>query len=65
MQKKHSINNSSLTIDVEEYFQVEAFANNIKRSEWVNYPSRIEYQMQMLLDVLEETNVKATFFILG
>jgi polysaccharide deacetylase family protein (PEP-CTERM system associated) len=65
VQKKHSINNSSLTIDVEEYFQVEAFANNIKRSEWVNYPSRIEYQMQMLLDVLEETNVKATFFILG
>jgi polysaccharide deacetylase family protein (PEP-CTERM system associated) len=65
VQKKYDIKSSSLTIDVEEYFQVEAFANNIKMSEWINYPSRIEYQMQLLLELLEETQVKATFFILG
>ena len=48
MQEINNKENNSLTIDVEEYFQVEAFANNIKASTWGDYPSRIEYQMQLL-----------------
>lgn len=55
----------SLTIDVEEYFQVEAFTNDIDISEWDNYPSRIDFQISLLLDLLEEKKAKATFFILG
>ncbi len=65
MQEINNKENNSLTIDVEEYFQVEAFANNINASTWGDYPSRIEYQMQLLLDLLEKKQVKATFFILG
>lgn len=55
----------SLTIDVEEYFQVEAFSNNIDISEWDKYPSRIDFQINLLLDLLKKKQVKATFFILG
>jgi len=65
VQEINNKENNSLTIDVEEYFQVEAFANNVDASNWGDYPSRIEYQMQLLLDLLEEKQVKATFFILG
>lgn len=56
---------SSLTVDVEEYFQVEAFANDIDINDWGSYPSRVEFQINLLLDLLEHQNVKATFFVLG
>lgn len=54
-----------MTVDVEEYFQVEAFANNVKIDTWEGQQSRIEYQMDLLLDIYAQTNVKATFFTLG
>lgn len=55
----------SLTIDVEEYFQVEAYAKKININEWDNYESRVNYQMDLLLALFAEKKVKATFFILG
>jgi polysaccharide deacetylase family protein (PEP-CTERM system associated) len=55
----------SLTVDVEEYFQVEAFAKNITMDNWRSFESRIEYQMDLLLALFKEKNIKATFFILG
>jgi polysaccharide deacetylase family protein (PEP-CTERM system associated) len=58
-------NKKSITIDVEEYFQVEAFAKNITINNWKNFESRIEYQMSLLLEIFQEKNIKATFFILG
>jgi len=54
----------SLTIDVEEYFQVEAFAKEISRDNWSSMSSRVVYQTKLILDILEKNNVKATFFIL-
>jgi polysaccharide deacetylase family protein (PEP-CTERM system associated) len=59
------IRTNSLTIDVEEYFQVEAFANDVNIRDWGNYESRIEFQMDTLLELLEEKKVFATFFVLG
>jgi polysaccharide deacetylase family protein (PEP-CTERM system associated) len=56
---------NSLTIDVEEYFQVEAFAKQIDISDWNSFESRIDFQMNILLDLFEEKNITATFFILG
>lgn len=55
----------SLTIDVEEYFQVEAFANEVSKDDWQSMTSRIEYQTKLILDLLAKTQSKATFFILG
>jgi polysaccharide deacetylase family protein (PEP-CTERM system associated) len=56
---------NSITIDVEEYFQVEAFAKNIVINDWKTFESRIEYQMDILFNLLKEKQVHATFFVLG
>jgi polysaccharide deacetylase family protein (PEP-CTERM system associated) len=54
-----------MTIDVEDYFQVEAFASTIDRSDWDAYPRRVERNTGRLLDILAEAEVQATFFMLG
>src|SRR5215469_35485 len=56
---------NALTIDVEDYFQVEAFAGIIDRSTWDDFPRRVAYNTDRLLDILAETGAKATFFALG
>jgi polysaccharide deacetylase family protein (PEP-CTERM system associated) len=56
---------NALTIDVEDYFQVSAFAPHIRRSEWDNMPCRVEQNIDRILGLLSEANVKATFFTLG
>lgn len=54
-----------LTVDVEDYFHVEAFAGSISRSDWNSYPSRVEDNCRRLLDIFDCHHVKATFFVLG
>lgn len=54
-----------LTVDVEDYFQVSAFANTIKQDEWGEHPLRVASNTHKLLDLFDEYQVKATFFILG
>ena len=56
---------SIISVDVEDYFQVEAFANVVPRDSWNRYPSRIEQNTARVLDLFAELNIKATFFILG
>lgn len=56
---------NALTIDVEDYFQVEAFASAIDRSGWETLPRRVERNTERLLDILGETGARATFFVLG
>ena len=53
------------TVDVEEYFQVHAFEGVIRRSEWPALPSRVEKNVDELLDLLAARDVIGTFFILG
>ncbi len=53
------------TVDVEEYFQVEAFSGYVERKDWDRYPGRVQEPTERLLDLLEEHRVQATFFILG
>jgi len=43
---------NAITIDVEEYFQVQAFAGVIGQSDWQGLESRVERTMEMLLDCL-------------
>ena len=56
---------NALTIDVEDYFQVSAFAPHIKRSEWNTRECRIERNVTRILEMLAHHQTKATFFALG
>jgi len=56
---------NALTIDVEDYFQVSAFAPYIARSEWDARDCRIERNVDLILNMLAETGARATFFTLG
>ncbi len=59
-----SISNA-LTIDVEDYFQVSAFAPYIRRDEWDSRECRVERNVDRILQMLSARQVKATFFTLG
>jgi polysaccharide deacetylase family protein (PEP-CTERM system associated) len=54
-----------LTVDVEDYFQVEAFAGYVHRESWDLWPSRAVENTERVLDLFERHQVKATFFFLG
>jgi polysaccharide deacetylase family protein (PEP-CTERM system associated) len=53
------------TVDVEEYFQVNAFDEFISRESWPTYPSRVAENVDQLLDLLAKHRVVGTFFTLG
>src|SRR5512137_2346253 len=54
-----------LSVDVEDYFQVEAFASHVSRENWDIYESRVKENVENLLEIFDRYNAKATFFILG
>jgi polysaccharide deacetylase family protein (PEP-CTERM system associated) len=56
---------NALTIDVEDYFQVSAFAPCIARSEWDSRECRVERNVGLIMDMLDRHGIKATFFTLG
>ena len=56
---------NALTIDVEDYFQVNAFAANIRPDQWDSYPLRVDGNTRRILDLLDSFSFKATFFVLG
>ena len=56
---------NAMTVDVEDYFQVSAFANTISRDSWDSLPCRVENNIARILAIFAEHNIKATFFTLG
>ena len=54
-----------ISFDVEEYFQVEAAVAGVSREDWDRWPSRVEPAVDVLLELLERHDARATFFILG
>jgi len=56
---------NALTIDVEDYFHVSAFASHIARADWDRLPSRVERNVEAILLLLHDRRVQATFFVLG
>ena len=56
---------NALTVDVEDYYQVSGFESCVDRADWDAYPSRIEIGTWRILDLLAESSVRGTFFILG
>ena len=56
---------NALTIDVEDYFQVSALAPHFPKDVWGQTPCRVERNVQLILEMLNEEGAKATFFTLG
>lgn len=56
---------NAFTVDVEDYFQVEAFKDVVDRESWEGRPARVEGSTERVLALLEAANVRATFFVLG
>ncbi|HSQ73618.1 MAG TPA: XrtA system polysaccharide deacetylase [Rubrivivax sp.] len=56
---------NALTIDVEDYFQVSAFAPYIRRDEWDSRECRVEANVDRILLLLADRDTTATFFTLG
>lgn len=49
------------TVDLEDWYQ----GIEIKQSQWQSFEKRLEKSSQRLLDLLEQNDIKATFFVLG
>lgn len=56
---------NALTVDVEDYFQVSAFASHIPRQSWDVLPCRVERNIHLILAMFAEHGARATFFTLG
>ena len=56
---------NAMTIDVEDYFHVTAFASDVDRAKWSSLESRVENNTLRLLDLFARHQVRATFFVLG
>jgi len=54
-----------LSFDVEEYFQVEAAAKSISHAQWNSLERRLQPAVELILQLLNEYNASATFFVLG
>jgi polysaccharide deacetylase family protein (PEP-CTERM system associated) len=56
---------NALTVDVEDYFHVAALAPSIHRDSWSSRESRVVSNTQKLLDIFDQFDARATFFVLG
>lgn len=54
-----------ITVEVEDYYHVGSFHRNIPRKNWYRFEKRIEQNTMRALALLDEFNIKATFFVLG
>ena len=56
---------SAFSVDVEDYFHVEAFRGVVDPADWASMEQRVEPNTRRLLDLLDAHGVRATFFVLG
>lgn len=56
---------NAMSIDVEDYFHVSVFDGVVPRTAWETLESRVRANTLRLLDLFDETRVRATFFVLG
>ncbi len=54
-----------LSVDIEDWFQVENLKGQIHYNAWPGKESRIAESTRIVLDILKRRDIKATFFILG
>jgi polysaccharide deacetylase family protein (PEP-CTERM system associated) len=56
---------NALSVDVEDYFHVEAFATRVSQEDWRTFEPRVEKNVDVVLEILAKYQTPATFFILG
>lgn len=56
---------AALSVDVEDYFQVEALRSFCPRERWHEFEDRTVASTERVLDVLEAHEARATFFVLA
>jgi polysaccharide deacetylase family protein (PEP-CTERM system associated) len=56
---------NAFTVDVEDYFHVAALSSAITRDSWATRELRVEANVERLLGILSEHDVRGTFFVLG
>ena len=56
---------NAMTVDVEDWFQVQAFAGVIARTQWDGLPCRVEANTERFLAMFADAGIQATFFTLG
>src|SRR5260370_40073045 len=54
-----------LSVEVEDYLQVEGFADYVSRESWNEWPTRVQRNTERWLDLFVESGTKATFFVLS
>jgi len=54
-----------LTVNVEDYFQVGVFQKFISADNWYRFESRLQQNIERVLELLDHHETKATFFVLG
>jgi polysaccharide deacetylase family protein (PEP-CTERM system associated) len=60
-----SLRTHVMSVDVEDYFMVEAFAGSVSRDSWDSFPSRVEMSTRRALNLFDQYDVKGTFFFVG
>jgi polysaccharide deacetylase family protein (PEP-CTERM system associated) len=55
----------ALSVDVEDYFHVEAFADRVRPERWASFPSRVHANCERILELFANHGWRATFFVLG
>jgi polysaccharide deacetylase family protein (PEP-CTERM system associated) len=56
---------NAMTVDVEDWFQVQNYAHAIGRDSWDARERRVEENTARILDLFAATRIRATFFTLG
>jgi len=56
---------NALTIDVEDYYMVSAFEDVVRFEDWDSYESCVEKNTYRILELLNQKEIRATFFVLG
>jgi polysaccharide deacetylase family protein (PEP-CTERM system associated) len=55
----------AMTVDVEDYFHVAALSQRVRREDWDRLPARVERNVDAVLAMFADFDVRATFFTLG
>lgn len=55
----------AVTVDLEEYFQVQVMHGVVRMEDWDHLPSRIEPQTERLLELFADAGARGTFFVVG
>lgn len=56
---------NAFSVDLEDYFHTEVATQTVIWSQWDEMPSRLEHTVPKLLKILDDTQTRGTFFVLG